>query len=308
MNNPTASLKEYARCTSRSRPVIWIGDQPWGLSGKVLRPLALPHAVTEVNRKAIRKAMMHTGALLALWTDRWDTSPCAWWYVCCDRKDYNLASLPKGKRRHIRRALENCDVRRVNGQWFALHGYAVYAAAFQRYGIKPILSEESFIAEFLREAEYSGRETWAAFIGDRMIAYVSCLIIDDAVTQSSGKSDPEFLDVRPNDLLIYALTHHYLHERGYRYVTGGARTLAHDTHVQDFLEELGYRKVYCPLRAEFSAIAAFAANLWVHTWAQRLPLGKRLRTSLNYLEALTAAMRISRSCQVIPPCTSRLNT
>jgi hypothetical protein len=250
-----------------------------------------------VDRAHIRAALRETGALLAQWTEGWDTAPCDWWYVCCDRKDYDISSLRKAARYDVRRGLQQCQVRKVDAEWFASNGFPVYSAAFRHYGTTPGLTETEFVDEFRAHATYPGRETWGAFMNDRLIAWESCIVIDDAVVSASAKCDPAYFIARPNNALVYVLTRHYLRERRLRYVTSGSRVLLHATNVQAFNEKMGYRKVYCPLRTELGSIVAFLTMLRLPGWARRLGLGTLLRGPIDKLDAVAAAVRVSRSCQ-----------
>jgi len=245
--------------------------------------------------------MKETGARLAQWTEGWDTGECDWWYVCCDQKDYDLATLRKDPRYEVRKGLDQCTVRALDPGWFAENGYPVYAAAFARYGTRPLLDAAGFAREFLGHAEYAGRETWGAFVDARLVAWQSCIVVDDAVFSASSKSDPAFLKAKPNNALLYTLTRHYLRDRGVRYVTSGSRVLLHDTNAQEFKERMGYRKIYAPLRAELGALASLASSVDLPALAGKLGLRKRLGRSIEKLEALGSVARIARSCRTVPP-------
>ena len=247
-----------------------------------------------VNRDCVRKALAQTGATYAEWSEGWDTSPCEWWYLCCDDGEYDTSSLRSDPRK-VRRGLARCEVNRIDPGWFAQNGYAVYHEAFNRYGIRPPLSEEGFVQEFTKHARYPGRETWGAFVDGRLVAWVSCLVIGDAVQTSSSKSDPTFFKALPNEALIYVLTRHYLRERNLKYVCAGRRVLMHNTGVQEFQEKLGYRKVYARLRVELSWKASFISALHPQLWAHHLIPG-RFSEVRDGLSAFASLVEISRSC------------
>jgi hypothetical protein len=290
------TLSDYAGHVGKTFQVLWADGTPWVLKDRILRSLGMPHRVKPVNTETIRSIMKQTRAVLAQWTEGWDTQPCDWWFVCCDQRDFDLTALSKGPRYDVRRGLEQCEVRRVEPKWFADNGYDVYAAAFRHYGSRPALTSVEFTTEFLRHAEYPGRETWGAFISGKLVAWESCVVVDDAVMSASAKSDPIYFKSRPNNALVYSLTRHYLQERQLSYITAGSRVLVHDTNVQDFKLRMGYRKVYCPLRIELSRLASFMASLSLNAWGRRIGLGKILRGPLNQLDALAAVVRIAGSC------------
>ena len=148
-SSPPPTLAEYAKHVAKRAEVLWVDDVPWVLRDRILRPLSPPHRLKPISRRSIRAAMKQAGAVLAQWTEGWDTPACDWWYVCCDQKDYDLGTLKKDPRYEVRKGLEQCEVRPVDPSWFAENGYRVYAAAFRRYGTPPVLTESGFVKEFL---------------------------------------------------------------------------------------------------------------------------------------------------------------
>lgn len=246
---PDTTFSSYAAYTAKHSEIVEIEKVPWVKERGVLRPLSMPHMIPPIDPGRIRSALKKTHSLLALWNDAWDTEPCSWWWVCADDRSYDIQHLKKKIRYYIRKGTGNCTVRRLEPRWFAENGYGVYKSSFQRYTIAPPLpSAAIFEQHVLAESFYPGWETWGAFLENTLIAYGTCFVIDNAVKFAWAKSDPEYLSFCPNYALYYTLTRHYLRDRNVQYVTDGARVLLHKTNIQDFLERMGYRRIYCPLR------------------------------------------------------------
>ncbi len=295
------SVRSYADHLADSATVAWAGGAPWRLESGVLMPLAMPHTLGPMDRREIRGAMRWTGAKMALWNDAWDTAAGPWWWVCADRRDYDSSQFKKNMRHDLRLGLANCAVRRLELAELAEQGYPVYLAAFSRYGTTPSLrSREAFVAEVTKAAQYAGREMWGAFLGPRLVAFASCIVIDDAVAFSWAKADPEHLKSFPNHALYYELTKHYLRDRGLRYVADGVRALRHATQMQDFLEKLGYRKVYCPARVEMSPVLAAVLALRAHRWGPSLGLGVVARGLMEKLRLAAELAGIASACRALP--------
>jgi len=289
-------LQEYAEHVERSCPVIWIDGVPWSAKSRVLEPLALPHRLRPVAVSKVRAGMKRTGAWVARWTDAWDTAPCDWWWVICDDSEYDVEKFGKNGRRDVRAGLRRCEVSRLDPPWFAVHGYAVYAAASARYGTTVDATAAQFASSVLESAQYSGRETWGATVDGKLAAYASCIVVEDAVLLSWAKSDPQFHKAMPNNALAYVLTRHYLCERRLRYVTDGSRAVLHATQYQDFLEKMGYRRTYCPLRLAMHPLLSTALRMRVGTWMG--PLLARLTSSMvEKLRTVDMLARIARSCR-----------
>jgi hypothetical protein len=111
---------------------------------------------------------------------------------------------------------------------------------------------------------------------------------------ASAKSDPTSFKAHPNNALVYTFTHHYLRDRGLRYVTSGARPLLHRTNAQEFKERMGYRKVYSRLCTELNWMGSVVARTRPQGLIRRVGLGERLRGRVEQLEAFVAAVDISR--------------
>jgi hypothetical protein len=290
------TLDEYAKHMAKMYPVVWIDGVPWRATRRMLEPLAAPHTMKPVDRAKVRQAMRETRAVLARWNDAWDTAPGEWWWICCDDRQYDVERLSRNRRKTVRKGCRLNEVRLLDNLWFAENAFEVYAASYKRYdlGIDRV-DREGFVKGALQAAECKGRETWGAFVDGKMIAYMSCLVVDDVVHVSSNKWDPDYGRVMPNDALEYTLTRHYLAERGVAYVTSGVRVLHHDTHTQDFDESMGYRRVYCPLRVELSPLAALAVGSGLGRWGPYAGLAKVMPSLFLRLRAASRLAAIARS-------------
>jgi hypothetical protein len=234
---------------------------------------------------------------VALWNDAWDVAETEWWWVCARDPDYDIDSLPKKSRQKVRAGLRRCEVRRIEPGWLAGHGYETYRSAFSRYeDAAGPASRAAFAKQVNATAEYDGREIWGTFKDGSLVAFASCILVEDAVSINWLKSDPDSLSSYPNNALIFALTRHYLAERGFQYVTGGHRAISHETDIGHFLERMGFQKVFCPLRLQIHP----AVKLLIHSplvrlietkvFAKLVPRVPRLVHGLQELE------RIVRTC------------
>jgi hypothetical protein len=304
-SNPDLSSQAYARVEAERTTVVWIDGVPWGKDTprhRLLMPMAMPHTLGEVDRTKVRQAMHQADALVALWTAAWDIgSPSEWWWICCDQPDYNMDGLSKQVRYNIRTGLKHCRVERLEAEWFARNGYPVYAAAVAEYPNKGwCQSADQFYQEVTHAARYAGRETWGAFVDDKLVAYISCILMDEAATLSWSKSDPVYRRHKPNNALTYVLTHHYLVERKLRYVTAGARVVQHPTHIQEFREAMGYRRVYGLLNVEMHPLLAAGVRVGLPRlggWSlvRKVAPGVAMR-----LSGVGLLARIAKSCRGLP--------
>lgn len=241
-----------------------IGGQPWRLSRRILEPLWMPHRDLAVDDSTVLQEVRASGALLARWSSGWDDpNPGPWWWTCCDLRDYRIDAIDSSRgRRGIRKGLKHCTVELVPSQRFGPLSYQIYAETQLRYGLDTdsLLSYKRYCRQVMDEGEYAGREYWCCFLGARLAAYATTVRIDDAVVFGATKSDPSTNKYCPNNALFYEVTRHYLADPSVKYLTNGVRTLWHPTDINEFLERLGYRKVYCKLNVVLGEVA---------TWARR---------------------------------------
>ena len=247
-------LIKWAECFNN---VIWADEIPWYFSRGLLEPLAMPHMIKKLNHEKIRDAVSKNKALLAYWSDQWDSKPSEWWWTCCDNKQYDIENIQNQRaRRGIRKGLRECSVRRVEPKEFIKLTYDIYTSNAESYDQSFRLSTDQYKEFILRRSKYDGFELWIAFVNQKPAAFSTCILIDNAVSLGSTKSNPDLHKHAPNYALFYHITKHYLNERGVSYVNNGHRTLLHTTSIHDFLIRMDYRKIYCRLNIELSKLSS----------------------------------------------------
>lgn len=255
--NKSDSVK-WAECYNN---IHWIDEQPWFLDKKILEPISLPHMLHKVNRNKLRETIFANNALLAYWTDNWDGPKSEWWWTCCDDKNYDIENIKSSRgRRSIRKGLRECTVRKINPKDFTEMAYDVYKKSLLSFGYdnSKIDSKIQFEKNTLRKCNYEGYELWGAFVQKKLVAYATPTIIDNAAILGNTYSDSDFNNQNPNSALFYEITKHFLCERKLSFVSNGHRSLIPHTSINEFLERMGYRKIYGRLNVEFSP---FAKNL-----------------------------------------------
>jgi hypothetical protein len=297
-DRPRATAGDYVGYVAQKYPVHWIDGLPWRIKNRILEPIVPPHQVARVSHAQVRATVARSDALLARWNEGWDTAPCAWWWICCDDREYDIDRLPRRGRRGARQGLARCDVRRIDAAYLGEQGYAVYAAAHARYpGHVQSVPAAGFVEEIRKSGESGFYDNWGCFVEGRLAAYVRCILLDDVVIVSEVKSDPAQLGAKPNNALIYALTRDYMRSATVRYVTDGSRTVHHETAFQNFLEELGFRRIYCPLQVAMRPLLAAAIRLHAGAVSRQVGLARFMPGLTGKLEAATALWSIARSCR-----------
>jgi hypothetical protein len=288
--------EELGKFLETREPVAWIDGVPWGVANRVLAPLCPPHLMKPVAREAVRGALAASRAILARWNTSWNVAPCEWWWIGCDDAAYDMATFGRKPRYNVRLGLRNCEVRRVELPWFVENAYPVYASAFTRYvrGTRRLSREE-----FVRFPRYQipGCEAWGAFAGGKLIAYYTCIPLDDCVFYDEARFDPEQRTLHPNNALVYTLTHHYLHERQFAYVHAGNRAVGHPTHVQDFYETMGFRRIYATLQTEVSGLAKFVLATKVDRWGALAGLNFLAPELMQGIRGVASMVSYAKACE-----------
>jgi len=178
-------------------------------------------------------------------------APTEFWYVAC--QEYDFERLSSNTRSKVRRARKQCAVRRVSLEWLIAEGYPCYAAAHTRYERSPALRRASFEANE-RKCIGGPFECWGVFVDEKLVGYARCAVGPNYAATLVLKFHPDYLRLYSAYALFDALLSQYVsHER--KLVNNGFRSLAHDTNMQQFLEQFSFQKVYCDLRIVYSPVA-----------------------------------------------------
>lgn len=228
--------------------IHWIAGEPWKARSRLLEPISPPHKPPKADVSTIRQGIYQSKSYGARWTYQWDGPPSEWWWIICDDLQYDVTRLSQKRgRRDIRRGLRLCTVHRVKSSWLAENGYEIYKAALQRYGGVQPVEVDTFRKSLLAPASLEDFHCWGASVGEKLIAYQTCIILDGCVVIQTSKSDPDAFRFYPNNALSYEVTRYYLREMRLRYVSYGCRNVHHATAFQDFLVRMGYRRAYAQL-------------------------------------------------------------
>ncbi len=201
----------------------------------------------DLTRTQAMDLLRESGTQLLRYFSRTFEQPTQFWYVVCDR--YDFEGLSTKLRTKIKRAYKDCVIRPLDASWLAANGYECYAAAFSRYKNGVADSREMFEEKCLSCVD-GPFQFWGAFIGDVLVGFVKAIVGEDYVTLSAFKVHPGFPSSRP----AYALMDAVLRENvvaAKKTVNNGFRSLNHDTNMQDFVLQFGFRKVHCDLKVVY---------------------------------------------------------
>jgi hypothetical protein len=271
-------------------PLFSAGGIWWRRYRDILIPASGKPEPTHLKFSDAQKLLRESRTyLLRFFTQRSDT-PTEFWHVLCD--DYNFEKLPGKMRTKIRRAYKDCDIRRIQPAWLAENGYPCYLAAFSRYkGGRPE-SKETFQKNHSNAID-GPFEYWGAFIGETLVGFAKCIVGEDYATMVVFKIHPDYTSSRPAYALQDSVLQTYVTRAG-KPVNNGFRALAHDTNMQEFVLQFGFRRVYTDLRVIYRPpLQSLIGMLYpFSSVVSRLPASR----PIEYLKTLLKQEQIQRSC------------
>jgi hypothetical protein len=221
-----------------------------------LVPSIAPHCPIDLSKKEAKDLLKKHRAYLIRWPINFDQiKKSTFWYVIKDGES-SLDELSGNTRSKVRRGLKKLEVKKLAKHEVVDHGaYKVYLAANESYDhyVSP-MNEEDFITQIL---SYSDEEChfWGVFMKEdnHLVAYSQNLLSDKSCNYSVIKFHPLYLKYYLSYALFFEMNNYYLNELNFRYINDGARSIGHDTSIQEFLiEKFKFRKAYCNLELYYS--------------------------------------------------------
>jgi len=224
------------------------------MHGSIL-PYSLPHRGFPITAAQASALVRERKAYLMRWESGFDdAAEGAWWHLIKD-SDPALSALSPKTRNQVKKGLRSCRVEGCDRSLIMEKGYPVYASAYERY--------ETFERKFSRDefssavhAMPSDIEFWGVFDDNgALVGFGENIVDGNACFYSTMWFTPEALKNYASYAMIHCMNTHYLEERGFRFVSDGARSISHDTGIHQFLEQkFGFRKAYCRLNVVYSPL------------------------------------------------------
>jgi hypothetical protein len=108
------------------------------------------------------------------------------------------------------------------------------------------------------------REFWGVYLKgtDELIGYSQNKISHNCCEYDEIRFHPSFLKLYSSYVLFYQMNQYYLNEKNFKYVNDGARSISHNTNIQQFLiDKFKFRKAYCRLHVLNSRSLALVIKL-----------------------------------------------
>ena len=125
----------------------------------------------------------------------------------------------------------------------------IYCTVIKSYNVNFLCkNKEDFIDYITDDWEF-----WGVFFDAKLIGYSQNKISHNFCDYSTIKIPQKYAKMYANYALIYEMNRYYLKDRKIQYVSDGARSILHDSKIQDFLiKKFKFRKAYCHLHVLYS--------------------------------------------------------
>lgn len=215
-----------------------------------LLPRVPPHYEVDLTKKEQKELLKISKAFFIRYTNEWDRDGGEFWYVVKD-SFFGMEELSGNTRSKFRRAKKRNYIKKVDAKYILEYGYDVYSSAFYNYStfINPLSSKK-----FQEQVKSKNYDYWGVFDNDtdKIVAYSENFIEDDMCHYSTIKFHPKYQKNYTSYILIYEMNKFYLEEQKLRYVNDGAKSISHDTKVQEFLiDKFKFKKAFVKLNIAY---------------------------------------------------------
>jgi len=227
----------------------------WIIYHGALVPDVSPHIEHGITDQDIRFLLRTSHAYFLRWHTKFDMPrETAYWHVIknghCD-----LQELSKNTRNQVRKGLNNCTVRMCTAADLSHAGYEVYRKAMENYKSDlRIWTATEFCENLTALSSDDAYDFWGVWNNaGNLVAYAQNKIKDNCCNYQVIKLDPHHLHLYSGYALIFEMNCYYLNKMGLLYVNDGARSIRHNTGVQDFLiKKFRFRKAYSHLHIAYN--------------------------------------------------------
>lgn len=256
-----------------------------------LIPKVAPHGKIDLDGSDIKYLLKKSKAFLIRYTTEWDLKKDGgqFWFVIKDDSP-EIVELKSKVRNQVRKGLKNCVVRKVSSNEIIENGFETFFQSQKKYG--SLVTKEIFYSTI---SDNQNIEYFAVYnLENQIIGYSKNEIIDGSCNYIIVNLHPKYLNLYPGYALFFSMNKYYLSNKKVKYVSDGARSVNHDSQIQEYLiNKFNFRKAYCKLhiyyRFDIRLLLSFLYPLRGFIFS--------LQTRRNYkIKALLRQEEIRRSC------------
>jgi len=282
--------------------IFWAGDTAWRLyrlgtpwRPNILVPASAKPQPIDISLQESQSLLEQSCSLFLRWFSQTFAEPTDFWYILCDRYDFD--ALPGKMKTKIRRSQKDCVVRQVDAAWMLANAYPCYLAAYSKHKNSVPYSQSEFGKNICVSGVDGPFAFWGAFVRDTLAAFAKLIVGNDYVTMVVFKVHPDYSASRPAYALLHEILDHYVKNES-KPLNNGFRSLHHQTNMQEFLLQFGFRPVYSDLKLVYTPLASLAIRTLYpfRTWLDRIPASRIVAP----LRSLVMQEQVSRTFRDSP--------
>lgn len=213
-----------------------------------------PHKEPKLEKKEWQALLKEGGLLVRNTFDFDQKEESGFWYIIQDTF-HGLEDFSSNERNKIRRAEKVLTFKKISVDLLQQEGWNILEATYSDYVVTDRVMNETIFLEYLSSCKKQNFDYWGIFDQERLIGFCTVwLWLPDSCEYGLIGILPDYKhnNTYPYYGLFYNMNAHYLGERGFRYVTDGARSITEHSHIQDFLiQNFNFRKAYCQLELHY---------------------------------------------------------
>ena len=214
-----------------------------------------PHQEPRLEKKDWQDLLKQGGLLVRNTYDFDRKEDGHFWYIIQDTFQ-GLEDFSSNERNKIKRANKDLTFKKIDVDLLQREGWNILKATYSDYAVTDRVMDETVCKEYLKACKERTFDSWGIFDQDRLIGFCAVwLWLPDSCEYGLIGIMPEYKhnNTYPYYGLFYRLNAYYLYEKGFRYVTDGARSITEHSHIQDFLiQNFNFRKAYCHLAVHYN--------------------------------------------------------
>jgi len=225
-----------------------------------------PHEEPQLQEQEWKQLLKQSG-LMVRNTYNFDCQEeTCFWYLIKDCFE-GFEELSGNTRKKVRRSLEKIEFRKVDNHFIKEFGYPILRASFDDYSVKDRITNSQTFENYLKECDEKDYDYWGIFDRNNgnFIGFFTVMLWKDSCEYGLVAVLPDYKrknTTYPYYGLFHTMNQYYLQEKGFRYVTDGARSITEHSNIQDFLiEKFHFRKAYCQLEVHYRWWMKIAVNL-----------------------------------------------
>lgn len=237
-----------------------IKENTFVVTNKMLFPSFAPHILIDLDKKEVKNKLKENHCFLLRYVTNFDKEEKNnFWYIIKDTF-VPIEDFSKNTRNQVKKGIKNCEVKKVNLNYIQDNCYDIYKSAMEAYNM-PFITESEF-KKYSHEDQI--RDYWVVISKEKNIpiAYSSNIIQEDTCNYAYIKFHPNYQDYYPSYALHYEMDKYYLEDNKVKYVNVGAKSIYHQTKVQEFLiQKFKYRRAYCNLNIIYTKKIGIAVSI-----------------------------------------------